>query len=105
MVRRTDIDRYVANLAREFSPRQVVLFGSYANGHATDESDVDLLVIMDKVTDGAEQALEMRRRIPRSFPLDLLVFSKREATRRLAEQDTFFKSIMRDGQTVYEDQR
>ena len=105
MVRRTEIDRYVANLAQEFSPRRVVLFGSYANGHATTDSDVDLLVIMDRVSDGAEQALEIRRRIPRSFPLDLLVLSKREASRRLTEKDSFFASILRDGETVYEDER
>jgi len=105
MVRRTEIDRYVANLAQEFSPRQVVLFGSYAKGQATDDSDVDLLVILDKVSDGAEQALEIRRRIPRTFPLDLLVLSRREATRRLTEEDSFFAAIFRDGETVYEDER
>lgn len=105
MVRRTEINRFVTNLAQEFSPRQVVLFGSYANGLATADSDVDLLVIMDKVSDGAEQALEIRRRIPRSFPLDLLVLSKQEATRRLTEKDSFFASILRDGETVYEDER
>ena len=105
MVRRTEIGRYVAALAREFSPRQVVLFGSYANGRATPDSDVDLLVIMDRVSDGAEQAIEMRRRIPRAFPLDLLVLSKREASRRIAQKDSFFTSVLRDGKTLYESQR
>ena len=104
MVRRAEINRYIAALAREFSPRQVVLFGSYASGQATADSDVDLLVIMDRVVDGAEQAIEMRRRIPRTFPLDLLVLSKREASRRLAQKDSFYVSVLRDGQTVYESQ-
>ena len=83
----------------------MVLFGSHANGRTTPDSDVDLLVIMDRVSDGVEQAIEMRRRVPRAFPLDLLVFSKREVSRRLAENDSFFVSVLRDGKTVYESQR
>ena len=105
MVGRIEINRYVAALAREFSPRQVVLFGSHASGRATADSDVDLLVIMDRVADGVEKAVEMRRRIPRTFPIDLLVCSKTEAARRLAQKDSFFLSVVRKGKTVYEAQR
>ena len=42
----TDIQDFVANLAREFLPEKVILFGSYAAGNARAESDIDLLVVM-----------------------------------------------------------
>ncbi len=32
-------------IVRRFKPQKVILFGSYARGDATEESDVDLLVV------------------------------------------------------------
>lgn len=102
MIRRNDIKQYVKALTREFAPKRVVLFGSYAKGHPTVDSDVDLLVVMDHSGDAVDQALQIRRRIPRAFPLDLLVQSHAEMQRRLARKDMFFVSIMRAGRVLYE---
>lgn len=99
---KTGIKRYVKSLAREFDPQSVILFGSYANGTATGNSDVDLLIITDKSGDPVEQALQMRRRIPRSFPLDILVQSRSNVRKRLVQNDTFLTSILRDGKVLYE---
>src|SRR6266404_3444663 len=40
------IQAYCRVLTREFHPRKIILFGSYATGCATPESDVDLVVVM-----------------------------------------------------------
>ena len=47
MVTREDIQATCDDIVREFAPLQVILFGSYAYGTPTEDSDVDLLVIMD----------------------------------------------------------
>jgi predicted nucleotidyltransferase len=47
MVSRRDIGKYVDSLARSFAPERVILYGSYARGDAGDDSDVDMLVIME----------------------------------------------------------
>jgi len=39
-----DIKNIVKKIAKEFDLVKVTLFGSYANGNATNESDIDLLV-------------------------------------------------------------
>lgn len=46
MIRMSEISDLCARIGREFRPRQVVLFGSYARGHPTKDSDVDLLVVL-----------------------------------------------------------
>ena len=105
MVRRAEIKRYVHALAREFAPERVVLFGSYARGRPTADSDVDLLVVMKHRRDSTEQALEIRRRIWRSFPLDLIVRTPSVIRQRLAQNDMFLTSILHEGRILYEKKR
>ena len=45
-VRLAQIRDYCAAVAREFRPEKIILFGSYAYGKPTPDSDVDLLVIL-----------------------------------------------------------
>jgi len=40
------IQEFARRLGEEFSPQRVILFGSYAYGQPTPDSDVDLLVIV-----------------------------------------------------------
>jgi len=41
MVTMRQIQRLAEQIARQFKPRQIILFGSYAHGHTTADSDVD----------------------------------------------------------------
>ncbi len=102
MVARKDIRDFVRSIAREFSPQRVLLFGSYARGNPSDDSDVDLLVIMRTRKRTIQQALEIRQRIPRKFPLDLLVRTPQDLARRVAMKDSFLTSILAEGETLYE---
>jgi hypothetical protein len=55
-------------IARQFRPRRITLFGSYARGNPSKDSDVDLLILMEgrQVHD---KALQIRRRIDFGFLL------------------------------------
>ena len=86
----------------EFAPQRVILFGSHARGDATPDSDVDLLVIMPTKKQPIEQAVEIRQRIRRSFPLDLIVKTPADVDWRLSLRDCFLTTIMNEGRTIYE---
>ena len=45
MVAMSRIKEFGQRIGREFGAEQVILFGSYARGTVTEDSDVDLLVI------------------------------------------------------------
>lgn len=102
MVRETEILEFVGRIVEEFAPQRVILFGSYARGDATPDSDVDLLVVMPTKKETIEQAVEIRQRIRRSFPLDLIVKTPVDVARRLSLQDCFLTTIMTEGKTLYE---
>jgi len=102
MVAEEDVRTFVAALAREFSPRRVILFGSRGRGDFSGDSDVDLLVVMPTDKSELQQALDIRLRIPCSFPLDILVKTPREFDRRIALHDSFLTAVLGEGKTLYE---
>ena len=102
MVEKRQINDFARNVAKEFSPDKILLFGSYANGRPTEDSDVDLLVIMQHKKRNVEQALEIDKKIDRSFPLDLIVKTPKEIRVGLAQDDIFLNSIVYEGKVLYE---
>lgn len=102
MIDRYNIQKFVTQVADAFSPDRVVLFGSYARGTASEDSDVDLLVIMPHSKRNIEQSLDITRSIDRSFPLDLIVRKPDEIRKRLHMHDMFLASILKEGKVLYE---
>ena len=85
-----------------FSPRKVILFGSYANGRPDRDSDIDLLVIMDTALRPVDQAVEIRQSVRAPFPFDLLVRTPEQVQERLELGDDFFLDVTETGLVVYE---
>ena len=96
-----EINQYARDLVDKFRPERVILFGSYAQGCPTEDSDVDLLVVMDHPGRDVEQAFKIRRSIKRDFPLDLVVRKPQEFRRRLSRKDTFLSTVCNEGRTLY----
>ena len=102
MVTREDIQATCDDIVREFTPLQVILFGSYAYGTPTEDSDVDLLVVMDiPKSEFRNKAVEIQQRIPHRFGLDLLVRSPEEIAYRVSYNDWFLREITEKGDFLY----
>lgn len=100
------IRRYARAIAERFHPEKIILFGSYAYGTPTPDSDVDLLVVM-RTNNQTEQsvwiddALEDDGILP-GFPMDLLVRTPKTFEQRLLWGDWFLKEIVARGKVLYE---
>src|SRR5712691_4919735 len=99
MIERSRIQAFVDEMVRQFRPKRVVLFGSYAYGQPNEDSDVDLLVIMPHQGHSAVQAAEILKRIRAGFPVDLIVRSPQAIRQRLAMDDYFITEILEQGET------
>ena len=97
-----DILRLSERIAPPFSPERIVLFGSYAEGHPTPDSDVDLLVIMPHKDKAARKSAEILTRVQPSFGVDLLVRTPEEVRRRLESEDFFLHDVLSKGRVLYE---
>ena len=103
VIRRSQIRAFTNALARQFHPRKIVLFGSYAYGKPTEDSDVDLLIIMPRTRDrGGRMSVRIRHAIPRDFPLDLLVRTPCDVARRRRWKYPFICELIEKDKVLYE---
>lgn len=96
------IDEVVRQIAEEFHPQKIILFGSYARGKPRPESDVDLLVVMETPLREVEQAIQISQQIDYRFGLDLIVRTPKRLKERLEMGDWFLRDVMEEGKVVYE---
>ncbi len=89
-------------VADRFEPDKIILFGSYAYGSPTGHSDLDVLIVMDTVLPGAEQAAAITQLYPQPFAMDLVVRRPDILHERLALGDFFLREIVSKGVTLYE---
>ncbi|PKO21590.1 MAG: nucleotidyltransferase domain-containing protein [Chloroflexi bacterium HGW-Chloroflexi-1] len=93
----------VKRIVEELRPEKIILFGSYAQGTATRDSDVDLLVIMETEAPSRERSWAISRLlIPRPFPVDILVRTPVEVEQALKKRDFFMREIIEKGTLLYE---
>jgi predicted nucleotidyltransferase len=101
----TEIKRLCAEIAREFHPDKIVLFGSHAYGKPRLGSDVDLLVVMPFEGSPFRQAAAILGHVVQTvgiMPLDLLVRTAQQVQARIQMGDSFMREIIERGRVMYE---
>jgi len=93
----------IERIVRELQPDKIILFGSYAYGVPTPDSDVDLLIIMETDASTVQRYLAVSLLLyPRPFPVDILVKTPREVEQALARRDVLVREILSRGRVLYE---
>jgi predicted nucleotidyltransferase len=102
MISREEIQAFVDEVVKRFRPAKVILFGSYACGTPTEDSDVDLMVVMRHRGSAPLKAARIMLDCVHNFPLDLLVRSPAQLRARLKLGDTFMREIQTKGFVLHE---
>lgn len=90
-------------IVENIRPEKIILFGSYAYGEPTLDSDIDLLVIMRSKKRPVERSDEISDLFPRRyFGLDVLARTPREIQEQIRLGDDFMKQITEEGKILYE---
>ena len=97
-----DIREIVQQIVERFCPQKVILFGSYAQGNPTQDSDVDLLVVMETNEQALHAAARISAAIDHPFPLDVLVFRPSDLIESLERKGVFATEIMAKGIVLHE---
>ncbi len=105
MLNSKQIKELVERIASACHPEKIVLFGSYASGKATSDSDVDFLVIL-KYSDQPRpyRARDIRKHLwgLTEVPKDIFVYTEAEVQEWGAVPEALVTSALSQGQVVYE---
>lgn len=89
-------------IVQQFHPQKVILFGSYAYGVPTEDSDVDLLVILPFEGKSAHKSAEIATAVNPHFATDILVRTPEQIKTRIELGDFFIGEILQRGKVLYE---
>ncbi len=90
-------------LKRSYGAEKVILFGSYATGDATEDSDVDLFIIAPTNERFFERMASVRRLIRdlrNGLPIAPIVLTPEEIEERTKMGDQFITEILEEGLTL-----
>jgi len=92
----------IANFIKDkFHAKKVILFGSYAYGTPTEDSDIELFVIMNTSMRLPKQAAAIRIELDKYFnikkPMDIIVRTPEFVNERYKEGDFYIKDILEKG--------
>jgi len=106
-----DLKRIDANLLKDIvdrilsvtQPEKIILFGSYARGDATEESDIDILIIQHSDLPRYKRATPIRLALRGLFPSkDIVVYTPEEVEEWKSASTSFIASVLREGRVLYE---
>lgn len=99
------VDAVVDALVKELEPQKVILFGSGARGELTDDSDLDLLVVVDEMSkerDEGSRARRALRTVAEHPEVDVLVFTSKDVEEWGNVVGHIINEALTDGRVVYD---
>ena len=97
------IEEMVRRILEKFNPEKIILFGSWASGTASPDSDVDLLVVMPVHGSRRAKAMEIDYALAdRELPLDLIVVTPEQFEREKKLIGTIIHPAALEGKILYE---
>ena len=98
------IDEITKKIVENFHPKKIILFGSYAYGTPTEESDLDLLIVKDSDLPTRSQNRMVRKLLSGSkVPVDILVKTPYEFEVYKDIIGTVFYPAHKFGKVLYEE--
>jgi|ERR1035437_561460 predicted nucleotidyltransferase len=103
MISKEKISEIVNKIVHVYGPDKVILFGSYANGEPTEDSDIDLIIIKNTSLPKQKRGLEIRKYLFGSLvPMDLKIYTPTEYSSEIKNPYSFLNAAMKNSQTLYE---
>lgn len=98
-----EIKKITQKIVENYKPEKVILFGSFAWGKFTPDSDVDFFIVKKTKKSKLERIYEVDKFLfDRDIPIDILVYTPKEVEERLELGDFFVEDIIKKGRLIYE---
>lgn len=78
-----EIQKVREQIIENYKPEKIILFGSFAYGKSTEDSDLDLLIIKRTKSPRAKRIKDVLIKVKSNLPLEPLVYTPEELDARL----------------------
>lgn len=96
------IEDIKSRLIDSYDPDRIILYGSYAQGRAGKESDIDLLILKDTEDRPIDRRIKVEKMLAdRAMPLDILVYTPDEVRYLYSIGSPFIEEVMETGRVLY----
>jgi predicted nucleotidyltransferase len=103
MIGEDKISEIVNKIAFGYNPEKIILFGSYAAGNPSEDSDLDLFVIKETDLPRPQRVVQVRKMIYGALiPIDLIIYTPKEVDEARDKKFGFVYEVLNTGKTLYE---
>ena len=103
MISKSKISDIVKKIAENYCPDKIILFGSYANGTAEEDSDLDFIIIKNTRLPKQKRGREVRRFLLGSMvPINLKIYTPNEFNSEIKLGYSFLNSAIKNSVVLYE---
>ncbi len=96
------VESFMQSIVEAVHPLKIILFGSYARGKTTPDSDIDVLVVMPEGAHRRRTAQLLYRQI-RGFgvPFDILVATPSDLEKHKDNIGLIYRAVLQEGREIY----
>jgi predicted nucleotidyltransferase len=90
-------------IVKEFSPEKIYIFGSFARGEATEDSDLDLLLEFKEIQNKRGLIIQIRKALANiPCPKDILVATLKEIESYKDKNWSIYSQAIKEGKLIYD---
>ena len=103
MITKDQIEQVKDRLVKTYDPLAIYIFGSYAWGNPTEDSDLDLLVVVDQYKHDRfrDMAEGHKSLIGLMISKDILLFTKEQFEESIADDLSLCHRVFKEGDQIY----
>ncbi len=96
------LQNIVTKIGEAVQPQRIILFGSWARGTYSSQSDIDILVIQESTLPRQQRYAQVRRCFwGMGLPMDILVYTPAEFARYQTVPGSFTHTVTQEGKVLY----
>jgi predicted nucleotidyltransferase len=94
--------RVINRIIRQYRPKKIIMFGSYARGDIHQGSDLDLVIIKNTKRKFLRRMDDVLDLCDGEIAVEPLIYTEAEFRKMLEQGNDFLETVVSEGKVVYE---
>jgi len=102
MISQEKINEVIDRIVKNINPEKIILFGSYASGNPSEDSDLDILIVKEMRMPRYKRSREVKKHLRgMKIPIDVIVYTKKEIKEWEGTKTAFINQAIKQGKLLY----